>query len=129
MTQSQVLRSAQVQKARSISLVRYKAKYGFYMHTFSDGQACIHLLREVRRVYPAEPIYIMSDGGKNFSGLCHELGNCEFAWKPPANDRWNPVPFFLRFKEAARWLKTKFIIMLEPDNELRFKIGTEPQFD
>merc|ERR1719272_1332572 len=27
-----------------------KGRYGFYLHTFGDGAACVHLLREVRRV-------------------------------------------------------------------------------
>eukprot|EP00406_Dinophysis_acuminata_P062009 CAMPEP_0179294906 /NCGR_PEP_ID=MMETSP0797-20121207/44148_1 /TAXON_ID=47934 /ORGANISM="Dinophysis acuminata, Strain DAEP01" /LENGTH=98 /DNA_ID=CAMNT_0021004135 /DNA_START=41 /DNA_END=334 /DNA_ORIENTATION=- len=71
----------------------------------------------------------MSDGGQNFSGLCERVGNCEFEWKPPANDRWNPVPFFLRFQTAARKLNSKFVVMLEPDNELRQRIRVTPNQD
>lgn len=128
MAKSPNLQSKQTNRSKTLSLVEYKKKYGFYLHTFGEGDACIHLLQEVRRVYPGEPIYIMSDGGMNFSGLCNELGNCKFAWKPPANDRWNPYPFFHRFQEAALWLKTKFVIMLEPDNEIRSEIDEEPTF-
>jgi len=125
MAQSDALR----RKTEALSLVKYESKYGFYLHTFADGEACIHLLRRVRGLYPREPIYIMSDGGMNFSRLCAEVGNCEFSWKPGANDRWNPMPFFHRFQEAARVLRSKYIIMLEPDNELRHSITADPPYD
>eukprot|EP00406_Dinophysis_acuminata_P057081 CAMPEP_0179303488 /NCGR_PEP_ID=MMETSP0797-20121207/48604_1 /TAXON_ID=47934 /ORGANISM="Dinophysis acuminata, Strain DAEP01" /LENGTH=263 /DNA_ID=CAMNT_0021013047 /DNA_START=47 /DNA_END=835 /DNA_ORIENTATION=- len=70
----------------------------------------------------------MSDGGSNYSKLCEEVGNCQFKWKPGANDRWNPMPFFIRMQEAARLLKSKFVIMLEPDNEVRGAIRADPPF-
>jgi len=117
------------EKQAPVSLAKYKSKYGFYLHTHGEPEACIHLLREVRRVYPREPVYVMSDGGMNFSGLCREIGRCEFSWKPAANDRWNPMPFFLRFQEAARRLNSKFVVMLEPDNELRHAFRSNPQDD
>jgi len=109
--------------------VQDKGRYGFYMHTFSDAAACVHLLREVRRVYPEGPVYIMSDGGRDFSAICAEIGNCNFQWRPPANDRWNPMPFFNRFRKAAWWLRTKYVIMLEPDNQLQNKMSEEPEVD
>jgi len=103
-----------------------RGKYGFYLHTYDKPEACINLLRKVRQFYPKEPVYIMSDGGMNFSGLCNSIGNCNFQWRPPANDRWNPLPFFNRIREAATWLNTTYTIMLEPDNEIRGKIATIP---
>jgi hypothetical protein len=103
-----------------------KGNYGFYLHTFGQAFANVHLLRDVRHTYPEAPVYIMSDGGMDFSGICEEIGNCKFQWKPPANDRWNPVPFFNRFREAARWLQTTHIVMLEPDNTLLGKMPEDP---
>merc|ERR1719162_672838 len=41
-------------KAIHASFVRENTlgRYGFYLHTYSEPAACVHLLREVRRVYP-----------------------------------------------------------------------------
>jgi hypothetical protein len=106
-----------------------RAMSGFSLHTFDHAEACVQLLRKVRDFYPTEPVYIMSDGGMNFTGLCAEIGNCNFQWRPPANDRWNPQPFFNRIREAASWLNTTYLVMLEPDNEIRGKIASEPTED
>eukprot|EP00746_Dinoflagellata_sp_MGD_P028918 gnl/MRDRNA2_/MRDRNA2_16842_c0_seq1.p1 gnl/MRDRNA2_/MRDRNA2_16842_c0~~gnl/MRDRNA2_/MRDRNA2_16842_c0_seq1.p1 ORF type:complete len:490 (-),score=72.94 gnl/MRDRNA2_/MRDRNA2_16842_c0_seq1:37-1353(-) len=106
-----------------------KGTYGFYLHTFKQAAASVHLLREVRRVYPHDPIYIMSDGGLDFSGICRQIRNCNFQWRPPANDRWNPMPFLHRFQEAARWLQTKYIVMLEPDVTVSGKMDKAPDSD
>lgn len=93
--------------------------YGFYLHTFAKVSACMHLLREVRQNFPNEPVYIVSDGGVIFDAICRQIGNCKFDWRPPANDHWNPYPFLNRFREATRWLGTKFVVLLEPDSEVR----------
>jgi len=104
-------------------------KYGFYFHTFNQPVAGVQLLRQLRSVYPDEPVYVSSDGGMNFSGICAEIGHCHFQWLPPANDRYNPYPFFNRFRDAARWLSTEFVVMLEPDNEIRGRARADPKDD
>lgn len=96
--------------------------YGFYLHTFAKVPACLHLLREVRQNFPNEPVYIVSDGGVIFDAICRQIGNCKFDWRPPANDNWNPYPFLNRFREATRWLGTKFVVLLEPDSDVRGSI-------
>lgn len=101
-------------------------KYGFYLHTFRTPKASIHVLRQLRSIYPEAPVYVMSDGGMNFTGICREVGNCNFQWRPPARDAWNPKPFFARFKEAARWLGTEYVVMLEPDVAVQGLITKEP---
>lgn len=106
-----------------------RGKYGFYLHTYSQPKACIEQLRDLRKFHPEAPVYIMSDGGMNFSGICNKIGNCEFQWRPPANDRWNPKPFLARFKEAAKWLQTTFVVMLEPDVSINHQITYEPPVD
>lgn len=106
-----------------------RGAYGFYLHTFGQPKACIMQLRSIRNLYPAAPVYVMSDGGMNFTGICQEIGNCEFRWKPAANDRWNPKPFLARFKEAAQWLRTEYVVMLEPDVQIHGPIIYSPNQD
>jgi hypothetical protein len=92
--------------------------WGFYIHMVGEKVAVTHQLRQVRKFYPEAPVYIMSDGGVNVSGICSNVGNCKFAWRAGAHDCWNPKPFLDRFREAALWLQSRhaeWTIMLEPD--------------
>eukprot|EP00928_Gymnodinium_smaydae_P016459 TRINITY_DN1617_c1_g1_i1.p1 TRINITY_DN1617_c1_g1~~TRINITY_DN1617_c1_g1_i1.p1 ORF type:complete len:607 (-),score=164.45 TRINITY_DN1617_c1_g1_i1:41-1594(-) len=105
----------------AISGKPHKVTYGFYLHVFFEAAAVVHQLKQVRKFYPEAPVYVMSDGGANFSGICEKIGNCKFAWRSPAHDCWNPKPFLDRFREGAEWLnsrKAQFTIMLEPDVQL-----------
>mmetsp|Transcript_32278 Transcript_32278/g.74566 ORF Transcript_32278/g.74566 Transcript_32278/m.74566 type:complete len:516 (-) Transcript_32278:71-1618(-) len=92
-------------------------EYGFYLHVYADPAAVIYQVRELRKFFPDSPIYMMSDGGLDFSRLCSQEG-CEFVLCPPANDRWHPWPFFHRLWDAANSLKVKYVVMLEPDNTI-----------
>lgn len=105
-----------------------KEKYGFYLHVFRDPQAVIFQVRELKKFFPTSPVYIMSDGGVDFSPLCVAEA-CTFTLCPPANDRWHPWPFFRRIWDAAVVLETEYVIMLEPDNTIHGPITREPKAD
>lgn len=75
-------------------------KYGFYLHVFKSAPAVIYQVRQIRKYFGDAPIYIMSDGGDSFHGLCQEY-KCISKVCPPANDRWHPWPFFRRMYDAA----------------------------
>lgn len=92
-------------------------EYGFYLHVYADPAAVIYQVRQVKKFFLDSPIYVMSDGGLDFTTLCKEEG-CTFVLCPPANDRWHPWPFFRRLWDAANSLAVKYIIMLEPDNTI-----------
>ena len=80
---------------------QYVAKYGFYMHVFNSPPAVASQVDQIQKFFPGSPIYIMSDGGMQFDGLCKEKG-CTFQLCPPANDRWHPWPFFRRFYDTTQ---------------------------
>eukprot|EP00929_Paragymnodinium_shiwhaense_P013938 TRINITY_DN121789_c0_g1_i1.p1 TRINITY_DN121789_c0_g1~~TRINITY_DN121789_c0_g1_i1.p1 ORF type:complete len:658 (-),score=113.17 TRINITY_DN121789_c0_g1_i1:43-2016(-) len=105
--------------------------YGFYLHVFREAAAVVQQLRDIKRFYPEAPVYIMSDGGANFTQACRKLIGeaCHFEWRPPAHDCWNPRPFLDRFRDAALWLNTEFVVMLEPDVTLHRRATTTPQYD
>lgn len=104
------------------------SKYGFYMHVHADPAAVIYQVRKIKEHFPGAPIYIMSDGGLDFSELCRHEG-CTFQLCPPANDRWHPWPFFRRFYDAALALGSEYVIMLEPDNTIHGPIRRPPTAD
>lgn len=101
---------------------------GFYIHVFHQPAAVIHQVQRVAQVFPGSPIYVMSDGGYDFSELC-KLYNCTFKLCPPANDRWNPWPFLRRMWDATMALKTDYVVMLEPDNTIHRSIYVWPDRD
>eukprot|EP00931_Biecheleriopsis_adriatica_P021845 TRINITY_DN14174_c0_g1_i1.p1 TRINITY_DN14174_c0_g1~~TRINITY_DN14174_c0_g1_i1.p1 ORF type:complete len:374 (+),score=56.65 TRINITY_DN14174_c0_g1_i1:56-1177(+) len=109
-------------------LGRTKEKYGFYIHGFAEDAALLYQVRALKKFFPTSPVYIMSDGGRDYSELCKEEG-CTFQLCPPANDRWHPWPFFRRMHDAAQSLNTEYVIMLEPDNTIHGPITHEPEYD
>lgn len=129
----QALIEERVNKVAPNSQARFephkRGKYGFYLHIFAEPAAILEQMKSVRKFFPTSPVYVMSDGGINATGACAIIGNCLFDWRPPANDRWNPKPFFRRFRDAARWLDTDYVIMLEPDVAVQGPIEHEPQDD
>ena len=50
----------------------YTHKYGFYLHVFHDPAAVMHQVEVLSEVYPGSPVYIMSDGGNDYSAFCNE---------------------------------------------------------
>eukprot|EP00037_Helgoeca_nana_P017264 m.163498 g.163498 ORF g.163498 m.163498 type:complete len:404 (+) comp23911_c1_seq3:255-1466(+) len=103
-------------------------KYGFYLHVYNQAAAVMYQVKQIKQYFPGSPIYVMSDGGDRFDGLCQKEG-CTFKLCPPANDRWHPWPFLNRFYEAAVALNAEYIIMLEPDNTIHRSILHPPTHD
>eukprot|EP00040_Diaphanoeca_grandis_P021768 m.116250 g.116250 ORF g.116250 m.116250 type:complete len:437 (+) comp28489_c0_seq1:160-1470(+) len=110
------------------SPTRFTAKYGFYIHVFKHPAAVIHQVEQLNRYFPDSPVYIMSDGGMRFDGLCQKY-KCTFQYCPPANDRWHPWPFMHRIRDAAVEMNTEYLIYLEPDNTIHGPINYEPDSD
>eukprot|EP00039_Didymoeca_costata_P031207 m.33667 g.33667 ORF g.33667 m.33667 type:complete len:412 (+) comp8584_c0_seq1:91-1326(+) len=102
--------------------------FGFYIHAFADVAATAYSVKRLNEVFPDSPVYVISDGGYDFSPMC-KIYKCIFRLCPPANDRWHPLPFVRRFWDAAIALKTDYIIMLEPDNTIHRPIYIQPDKD
>lgn len=115
-------------KAAVGSNKQYRAKYGFYLHVYDKPAAVIFQVNKLRQYFPDSPIYIMSDGGDRFDGLCKKK-NCTFKLCPPANDRWHPWPFLHRMRTAALEMNSEYLIYLEPDNTVHSGINYEPNSD
>jgi len=105
-----------------------RGKYGFYLHVFGSPAAVMFQVRSLKEHFPSSPIYVMSDGGMDFSKFC-EVEGCMFVLCPPANDRWHPWPFLRRLYDAAVALETEYVIMLEPDNTIHGPIKRPPDHD
>ena len=111
--------------------VSYKARFGFYFPVYRRLEGTVEVLRQLRRYYPEEPVYVMQDGGKlDFGPLCKATRfNCTFENLPGMKQPWNPHPFFARLLRATEILQTKFVIYLEPDVKITRRIAVDPPLD
>jgi hypothetical protein len=112
--------------------VSIPTSYGFYMSIYTETTPIVHQLRRVRELYPEAPVYIVSDGGANYTGMCESIGNCKFAWRSPGHACWNPKPFLDRFHAAALWMQQRHVewtVMLEPDVSLHQRASYPVQGD
>lgn len=108
------------------ALVHTAESFGFYAHYFDQPAASVRQLQDVRRWHPDSPVFICSDGGLDFGRACQAIGNCRFEWRPPANARLNPKPFFERFRAAVLWLRTTVVVYIEPDVKIVRSIVLDP---
>ena len=54
--------------------VSYKARFGFYFPVYRRLAGVVEVLRQLRRYYPEEPVYVMQDGGSlDFGPLCKSM--------------------------------------------------------
>jgi len=98
------------------------------MHVYGNPKAVIEQMKSLRTHFPENPIYLSSDGGMDFSKACEKY-NCHAVLEHAANDRWNVPAFFHRFTEATKWLKTKYVVYIEPDITVLRNIIHEPTGD
>lgn len=102
--------------------------FGFFMSVWTEVASTLWVLRGVRKFYPESPINLAQDGdGVDFSEVCRsERYRCSVIKYPHENTVWNPHSWFHRFRQAARVLGTTFIILLEPDIEVRRRHAVTP---
>ena len=43
--------------------VSYKARFGFYFPVYKRLEGVVEVLKQLRRYYPEEPVYLLQDGG------------------------------------------------------------------
>ena len=50
--------------------VSYKARFGFYFPVYKRLEGVVEVLKQLRRYYPEEPVYLLQDGGRLDFGTC-----------------------------------------------------------
>ena len=112
---------------------------------FKEVNAVNHSLQLFRRVYPDAPVYLVSDGGSDFSYLESDpnikftmgIDTMGYAAAGPSLDKMiadktfdvelalkigEPVHFMDRMKDAIEYCKTDYMLLMEPDVIVRSKI-------
>ena len=123
---------------------------GFFFSCFNENKAVEYSLSELVKHYPDSPIYLVSDGGNDFSYLESEYKNLKFSFEEDTmsetfnitagsfgNDRKNgnyaedyyqdvikkcTLAILNRLESAINYCKTDYILMMDPDTLVRGKL-------
>ena len=123
---------------------------GFFFSCFNENKSVEYSLSELVKHYPDSPIYLVSDGGNDFSYLESEYKNLKFSFEEDtmsetfkitagssgcdrkngnyAEDYYQDVikkctlAILNRLESAINYCKTDYILMMDPDTLVRGKL-------
>lgn len=116
-------------------------KLGFFYSCFNETKAVEFSLSELRKIYVSEPVYLVSDGGVDFSYLEERFINIKTTLQEDTmsstfnitdvnfrldihqkNIKRCAFTLLKRLKNAIDFCKTDYILMLDPDTLVRGKL-------
>ena len=117
-------------------------KLGFFFSCFTENKAVENSLSELRKHYPDNPIYLVSDGGSDFTYLKDQYDNLEVSleedtmsdtfkvtdknWREPIQQEVIKKATYAvlnRLEGAIDYCKTDYILMMDPDTLVRGKLN------
>lgn len=117
-------------------------KLGFFFSCFTENKAVENSLSELRKHYPDSPIYLVSDGGSDFTYLKNQYDNLEVSleedtmsdtfkvtdknWREPIHQKVIKKATYAvlnRLEKAIKYCKTDYILMMDPDALVRGKLN------
>lgn len=119
--------------------------FGIFYTCFTETEAVDFSIETLKQHYPDCPVYLVSDGGSDFSFLEQKYRNVKVQtkhdsrgisqnftfekWKDPNNREKvyeSIIEFFDRNMEAIQYCKTDSILIMEPDVLVRGKLKNLP---
>jgi hypothetical protein len=116
-------------------------KLGIFYSCFNEKEAVNNSIKELRKWYPEAPIYLVSDGGLDFSYLTKKYDNIFVSLDQDTMSNTFKVTdknfkedihqeviktcakaVIERLKQAIRFCKTEYILMMDPDALVRGKL-------
>lgn len=105
-------------------------RVGFYFQCFDQIRATEFVLENVRKHFPKEPIFLCSDGGKDFQSIAQRFG-CDYQYFPE-NNLISPMKSHEVFMERiglALEYPVDWIILLDDDVLCRKQIEYWPSME
>lgn len=121
---------------------RKELDFGVFYTCFTEYEAVEYSLDLLYSIYPDIPVYLVSDGGSDYSGLSHKFPHAKFLLEydsrgivPKINEtNWlNPemqnlikdsiFTFLERIKRAIENNKKDYLLIMEPDVLIRGKLS------
>ena len=122
--------------------------FGVFYTCFTEYEAVEHSLDVLYSIYPEVPVYLISDGGSDYSKLSGKFKNAEFLLEydsrgmvPKINStNWlepemqgimkDSIETFLeRVKRAIEHCKKPYLLIMEPDVLVRGRLSIEEDVD
>ncbi len=119
--------------------------FGVFYTCYTEVDAVDFSIKTLKDIYPDCPVYLVSDGGSDYSFLEKKYSNVKttISWdsrgisQSLTKEKWdNPEKkqqvlksieeFFLRNKQAMDYCNTESILIMEPDVLVRGKLKTFP---
>lgn len=113
---------------------------GFYYNCYKNQYATENILKQLRTIYPGEPVYLLSDHGDDFSDLAQTF-NCYYKYSPIqilggrvidgkrhmcfTNEQCAKA-FIDEITAAINYCKTDYIVLMEDDVFIHGKIQQFP---
>jgi len=113
-------------------------KLGFFYTCYTEKRAVEYSLKELRKHYVNNPIYLVSDGGLDFTYLKKDYDNLEVSleedtmsdtfkvtdqnWREPVHQNIIKRATFAvlnRLEKAIKFCKSEYILMMDPDALVR----------
>lgn len=113
-------------------------KLGFFFSCYTENKAVENSIAELRKHYPDNPIYLVSDGGSDFTYLKDQYENLEVSieedtmsntfkvtdqnWREPVHQETIKIATYAvldRLERAVDYCKTDYILMMDPDALVR----------
>jgi hypothetical protein len=114
---------------------------GFYYNCYKNKFATDNVLKQLRKIYPTEPVYLLSDCGDNFADIALKY-NCFYKYSPInilggrvingkkhmcfTNEQCAKA-FLSEIINAIEYCKTDYIILMEDDVFIHDKVRYFPQ--
>jgi hypothetical protein len=114
---------------------------GFYYNCYKNRHATENILKQLRIVYPEEPVYLLSDNGDDFSDIASAY-NCQYKHSPVQilggrivngvkhmcfTDETCAKTYISEITAAIEYCKTDYIVLMEDDVFIHNKIKQFPQ--
>ncbi len=117
-------------------------KLGFFFSCYKENRAVENSLSELRKHYPDNPIYLVSDGGSDFNYLKDSYGNLFVSleedtmsstfnitdqnWREEVHQnaiRQATYAVLNRLERAIEYCQTDYILMMDPDALVRGQLN------
>ncbi len=114
---------------------------GFYYNCYKNPFATENILKQLRKIYPIEPVYLLSDNGDDFSDIANKY-NCFYKYSPINilggriingkkhmcfTDETCAKAYINEIRTAIDFCKTDYIVLLEDDVFVHNRIQYFPQ--
>lgn len=114
---------------------------GFYYNCYKNRHATENILKQLRSIYPDEPVYLLSDRGDDFSDIA-AIYNCHYKHSPIQilggrivdgkkhmcfTDETCAKAYMDEISAAIEYCKTDYIVLMEDDVFIHGKVQHFPQ--